>query len=173
MAGPGLAQGRSDTPPVEYQVKAAYLYNFAKFIEWPTNAFASATSEVTIGVVADERVAVTIERVLADKQVLGHPVGVRRLPGLNSDHAASCHILFLTQSAKEAGPDEFARLASRPVLTVGESADFLARGGIMNFVLTNATVRLQLNLKSAEKAGLKVSSKLASVAQLVNPGDAP
>jgi len=150
-------------PPSEYQLKAAYLFNFAKFVEWPTGAFAQATSPMVIGVLGDNPFGGDLERTIHGKSINDHPMQVRAVQSLGD--AKQCHILFISPSEKKRLPEIVAALRGVPVLTVGESEGFPEAGGMINFVLEGNKIRFQINNDAARNAGLKISSKLLSLAQ--------
>jgi len=152
-----LAQG-----PSEYQVKAAFLLNFTKFIEWPATEFETSNSPMEICILGSDPFGETLDQMVKGETVHGRPVVVRRLkrpPG-----PKSCHVLFASSIDKEmhALTD-----VSAGVLTVGEGPGFLRDGGIIGFVIENRRVRFDVNQAAAEKAGLKISSKLLAVARSV------
>lgn len=161
-----------ETPAqLEYKVKAGYLFNFAKFIQWPDGALATSETPFVIGVLDDADVALVIRTVLDSKNVDRHPVQVRNV---TTDEAAkACHLLFVPRAAGKT-PEEVCRsLGSAPVLLVGETERFAERGGLLGFVREDERIRFQLHLDRATAAGFKVSSKLSNVARLVTAAPAP
>ena len=165
VSGAGAAD---DDATLEQRVKAAFLYQFAGYVEWPPSSFAQTGSPVTIAVLGSESLAAELSQVVTGRTVSGRPVAVRRVkPG---ESLAGVHILFV-------GRAENARVAqltqsgqSRAVLTVTESEGALAQGSMINFVLVERRVRFEIALDSAEKSGLKLSSRLLAVAQQVRTG---
>jgi hypothetical protein len=162
---PWSAQGAEDSESLERRVKAAFLYKFAGYVEWPTKAFARPETPVTIGVIGAEPLAAELVQAVTGRTVNDRPVTVRRLkPG---ESLAGLHILFVGR-AESARLDQLAQSARpRSILTVTESDGALARGSVINFVLTDGRVRFEIALDSAEKSGLKLSSRLLAVAQQV------
>jgi hypothetical protein len=162
-AGPECAaQGEQ---PTENQVKAAFLYKFAAYVEWPEAAFARADTPITIGVVGDEALAAELEQVVAGRTVNDRRTTVRRVRA--GETLAGVHILFI-------GNSESARLSQivqaalqRSVLTVTESEGALAQGSVINFVIADRRVRFEISLQSAERGKLKLSSRLLAVATQV------
>ena len=152
----------------EYQVKAAFLYNFAKFVEWPARAFPGSSAPFRICVLGRDPFGDTLTNVVQGKSISGH--AILSLQVQSPAEARSCHVLFLSQSDPETLKQGLDRLRGLPILTVGESADFLALGGMINFVLEEDRVRFEINLEAAERHRLKLSSKLLAVARLVNVG---
>jgi hypothetical protein len=151
----------------EYSVKAAFLYHFAQFVEWPSDT-AGAPSTLTIGVLGDDPFGDQLDRVALGKTVGGRTLSVRRLAA--PEEAARCDILFISTSEAGRLSEILARLGGAPVLTVGEADRFARRGGMIGFFFEDGRVRLEVNVKAAEAARLRVSSKLLSVARLVKQG---
>jgi hypothetical protein len=155
--------GRAQAPaPTEYQIKAAFLFNFAKFVEWPPAAFPNATAPLVIGVLGKNPFGSDLEKVMQNKLVDEHPLVIKIFS--SPREATGCHILFICNSEKERLPEIFKRLKGTSVLTVGEVANFTQSGGMINFVLQGTKTRFQINNEAAVNSGLKISSKLLSLA---------
>ncbi|HTL17245.1 MAG TPA: YfiR family protein [Patescibacteria group bacterium] len=148
--------------PSEYQVKAAFLFNFAKFVQWPPQAFSSKTSPLVIGVLGENPFHDDLARAIRDKTVDEHPVIMKELR--SPTQATNCHILFISSSEKQQLPEIFKTLKKTNVLTVGETEGFARSGGMINFVLEGTKVRFEINKDATVGAGLKISSKLMSLA---------
>jgi hypothetical protein len=167
LAGPA-AGAAEDPSSLEQRVKAAFLYQFASYVEWPGQAFAQSSSPVTIAVMSAETLAGELKQLVTGRSVGGRPIAVRLVgPG---DSLAGVHILFI-------GSAESGRLAQiaqapkpRPMLTVTESDGALSQGSMINFVIVDRRVRFVVALDSAEKNGLRLSSRLLAVAQQVRTG---
>lgn len=144
--------------PGEYEVKAAFLYNFAKFVEWPEGAL-EQRDEFTICVAGASDVSEQLTRVVEGRNVSGLAVVVRQLEGPGAD--ADCQMLFASDNASARSITE---KSSSGVLTVGEYASFARDGGMINFVFIDKKVRFEVNKKTAEEAGLAISSKLLKLA---------
>jgi hypothetical protein len=159
------ADAASGGPAREYEIKAAFLYNFTKFIEWPAQSFADAGAPIVIGVLGDSPCAEALERLVKDRKVNGRAIVVRRVE--SAAEARTTHILFVGSRQEQ----QFARLepeiGSLPVLTVGESQAFEAGGGIVNFVPQDDKVRFEINIGSADRAGLRVSAQLQKLATVI------
>ena len=141
----------------EYGVKASFLFNFARFVAWPPNS----NSEMLFCVGADDFVAGQFERVLTGKYVDSRKIRVLRLR--NAAAASQCSVIFLADSAPnelKSIPEQVSKLA---ILTVSESEDFPKRGGIINFFIEDDRVRFEISLENADRAGVKLSSKLLSL----------
>ncbi len=147
--------------PSEYQVKAALIFNFAKFVEWPTAAFASANSPLTVGVLGENPFGSELER-YGDKTINDRPLIIRECKNL--EEARQCHILFISVSEKKRLPEILQAIQGANVLTVSETDGFADEGGMVNFVAEGKKIRFQINDASARSAGLKISSKLLTLA---------
>jgi hypothetical protein len=158
--------GRSeDAPPTEYQIKAAFLFNFARFVQWPTNALAASTSPMIIGVLGENPFHNDLALTLRNKSVDDHPLVIKEFS--SAAEATNCHILFISASEKPRLPNIINGLKGSSVLTVGEMDQFTESGGMINFVLQGSKIRFQINNNAASSAGLKISSKLLALA--LNP----
>lgn len=154
------------TPPRgEYEVKAAFLYNFAKFVEWPPTAFAGPDAPLIIGIVGEDPFGKTLDRTVSGKLVQGRPLQVRRWR--RAGDVDSCQILYISPSERRALSSLLASLQSLPVLTVGEEEEFIEEGGMIGFRLKGNRVRFDINHLSAQKAGLRISSRLLALASHV------
>jgi hypothetical protein len=151
--------------PTEFEVKAALVYNFAKFVDWPAAAFASPSAPLVVGIVGDDDVADVLEATLRSKVLDGHPVQVRRVKG--SDEARVCQLLYVATSERKHASDLLQGLRGANVLTVSDIADFARHGGQINFVLENQRVRFVINPANADSAGLHISAKLLALARTV------
>jgi hypothetical protein len=149
--------------PTEYQVKAAFVYNFAKFVEWPTDAFSDSSAPLRVCVLGESLVSPDLSQITQGKVIGGHPIQVLQ----NSRNLRDCHVLFISASHNGAINDIQEGLRGVPVLTVGESRDFAAQGGMIGFVMENARVRFEVNLQAAKQMRLNISSKLLSLAKKV------
>lgn len=147
----------------EYQVKAAFLFNFAKFVEWPADAFPTADAPLQICVLGQDPFGRDFEQVIEDKTVNGHRLEVAHPDGV--PQARACQILFIASSEKQKVKDILQNLAGVSVLTVGDTPGFAKMGGVINFVLDENRVRFEINVKAAERAHLKLSARLLTVAK--------
>ena len=148
----------------EYPVKAAFLFNFAKFVEWPQDAFKAPDDPVTICVLGMNPFGGALEETVRGKLIGAHPFMVREVT--NAQQAGKCHIVFVTASERKRCRSFLDELKGRSVLTVGEVEDFTANGGIINFKLKDARVRIEIDAAAAERARLRISSKLLSLAEI-------
>lgn len=152
----------------EYEVKANYLFNFGRFVEWPARTNGGVTKFVIL-IADDGKVFPLISATLAGKTVQGKPVEARRLNAV--EDVKQCDILFVARSAEKRVEELLKAAGKAPVLTIGEMGGFATRGGCINFVHKGETIRFEVNLEVTEQAGLKISSKIAAMAIIVRrPG---
>jgi hypothetical protein len=163
-----VAGAADDAATLEQRVKAAFLYQFVGYVEWPPGAFVEPGTPVTIAVLGSEPLAVELAQVVTGRMVGGRPITVKRVkPG---ESLAGVHILFIGR-AENARVAQLAQSGqAHAVLTVTESEGALTQGSMINFVLVDRRVRFEVALDSAEKNGLKLSSRLLAVAQQVRTG---
>jgi len=150
--------------PSEYQVKAAFLFNFPNFVEWPREILADTTTTLTIGVLGKDPFGDAFTPFL-DKRVKGRKTVVHRSTRLQE--LPFCHVLFICESERKFLPQILEHVEGRGVLTIGESEGFAQNGVVINFVLQGNKVRFQINVDSAARAGLKLSAKLLELALIV------
>jgi hypothetical protein len=162
--GTALAAGAGPERASEYQVKAAFLYNFGQFVDWPAEAFPTNDAPLIITVLDPDPFNGALDRAVAGKSIAGHPIVVKHVPA-GSDLPA-CHILFVPADDDDRAHEAIGRLASAPVLTVGETDAFEHAGGAVRFYIADGKVRFSINPDATQRAGLKVSSKLLSLAKL-------
>lgn len=163
----GRVTAQTAGTPNEYTVKAAFLFNFAKFVEWPAEAFASPASPVVIAVLGRDPFGPMLDEMTHDERVNGREIVVRRVKW--DDNLGGAHILFVGSSEARRMPQLLDRLGGTSVLTVGEYDEFARGGGMIHFVTQNYRVRFEINARAASNAGLKISSKLLSLATIVEP----
>jgi hypothetical protein len=149
----------------EYQVKAAYFYNFTKFVEWPTAAFASPSDPIRLCILNDKSFQTRLSQIAGNRQIAGHPVDVVLLH--DGKQARGCHELFIGSSQSQDAMQVIDSLHGESVLTVGETNKFVEQGGIINFVVQGQHVQFQVNQKAATLAGLHMNAQLLSVAKRV------
>ncbi len=154
----------AQTAAPEYAVKAAFLFNFTKFVEWPPSALPDARDPLKVCVLGEDPFGKSLKAVM-DDEVAGHPLSLRHLAGSSS--LTTCHVLFISRSEKDRLPNLLESLRGVPVLTVGDTREFLEQGGIINFVLEGSKVRFEINQEAAEQVGIKISSKLLALARYV------
>jgi hypothetical protein len=153
---PGVV--RAEEPSLEYKVKAAYLYNFVKFVAWPPRA---ASGPLVLCVAGRNPFGDALSDTVQGESVDGRPIVVRII--LEPD--PGCHVVFVPNGA--AAPAYLRAARGVPVLTVGETPDFLMQGGVIDFVVDGGKVRFDINTEAASRAELKISSRLLQVARKV------
>ena len=149
----------------EYQVKAAYLYSFSKFVEWPAGTFTNASDPIRLCILNDKSFQAQLNQIVGNRQIAGHPVVVTLV--LGGKESRGCQELFVGSSQSQETLQIIDSLRGTSVLTVGETDDFVEKGGIINFVMQGDHVQFQVNQKAATQAGLRMSSQLLSVARRV------
>jgi len=148
------------------QVKAAYLYNFTKYIEWPPDTFHSADDPAVICVIGDDRTGKILEQVTLGRKANGRPVQARNPRSLNE--LRSCQVLFIGFEDKERITGILRNLHDSRVLVVGQTERFLSLGGMINLVQKNGSIELEIDTKVTEAAGLKISSRLLFISRIVS-----
>jgi YfiR/HmsC-like len=149
----------------EYQVKAAFLYNFAKFVEWPPSGFRDATAPLQICILGRDPFGQGLRDLVNTKTVNGRKLEVDYM--VDMQLARACHILFIASSEKARVKQILESMRGTIALTVGDTEGFAEQGGMINFLLDNDRVLFEVNRNAAEQAGLRISSKLLSVAKAV------
>jgi uncharacterized protein DUF4154 len=159
------ASAQESAPPLEYQVKAAFLFNFAKFVEWPPDTPRTAEDAFVICVFDDEVLARALDQAVIGKTVEGRVFRMRRLQNL--DDPRSCRMLYLGGNDTPRLSTLLRSIRTNAVLTVGNTRGFTRLGGIINFIMQDNRVRFEINPEAADRAGLRVSSKLLQLATIV------
>ncbi|MBI1750757.1 MAG: YfiR family protein [Acidobacteria bacterium] len=160
------ARAQADTRE-EYQVKAAFLFNFAKFIEWPDTAFSSARAPLVICVTGRNPFGNALTPAGFGKAVNGRPLQIWETRDIRE--LRGCHILFISPSEKKRMTAILESVKGAPVVTVSEADTFTQMGGMIHFLSSDDQVRFEINQDVGQHAGIKFSSKLLSVAQAVQP----
>jgi hypothetical protein len=162
------AMGAAAQSSGEYQVKAAYLYNFAKFIEWPAESFPSSDAPFAICVLGQDPFGRVLDDIVQGERIHGRPLIVRRLRGW--DDAELCQILFVSASVQEDFEQLLGGHTLRRTLTVGDLPGFLTAGGHISFFLEGTSVRFAIHRDNIARTDLQISSKLMRVAR-IEPDD--
>lgn len=161
-----LLPGPASAQAPEYDLKAAFLFNFAKFVEWPESAFAGERAPLSICVYGQDPFGLALDAVVQGERVGERSLLVQRPDSL--DDLEECHVLFVARSEKGRLGEVLERVKGEPVLTVSDTDGFLRAGGIINFILEGSKVRFLIDQEAAERSGLEISSKLMRLA--VNSG---
>ena len=147
----------------EYQVKAAFLFNFGQFVEWPPSSFTATNTPFVIGILGSDPFGSFIDETVAGEKVSGHPIIVQRYTDVKE--IRNCHVLFINQPYSS----EIANfLNNRSILTVSDENDFAKNGGMIRFSTQKNKIRLQINPSAAKAAKLTISSKLLRLAEIVD-----
>jgi hypothetical protein len=149
----------------EYQVKAAFLYNFAKFVEWPPRDFKDAADPIAVCIAGETPIYGQLDSAVNGKIAGNRSFAVRQVS--DAQHSEGCHILFIGLTERKRIPAFLAGVRKWGILTVGETPEFIADGGVVNFKLEGGKVRFQINAEAADEEQLHISSKLLSLAQIV------
>lgn len=151
-------------PVQEYQLKAAFLYNFAKFVDWPAPA-TDAMEPLVVVVFGRDPFGPVLENALWGKTIHNRPLVVRRASRV--EEVMPCHVLFVGAQERRRLPQALAAVEGAPVVTVSEIEDFLEQGGTVQFVRDGNKLRFEINLGAARRSGLSISSKLLNLARAV------
>lgn len=144
-------------------MKAAFVYNFVRFVEWPESSVGA--EGLVIGVLKDNEFGEHVSRIVAGKTVGGHPIQVRSFD--DSSSLVGCHVLFVGASASGEIDAILTVLSTQHVLTVSHLEDFAAQGGIIGFYKSDNKLRFRINVNAARHAGIKISSKLLDLAEII------
>jgi len=162
------AQAAEDAGLLEYRVKAAFLYRFAGYVDWPPAAFARPDTPVTIAVMGAAELATELEQAVTGRTISNRTVLVKRLK--SGDSLVGVHVLFVGKAEAAWLAQLLQTAQTRSILTVTESEGALRQGSVINFTIAEQRVRFEISIDSAEKNGIKLSSRLLSVAQRVVTG---
>lgn len=152
----------------EYDVKAAYLFKFTKFVEWPPASFASANAPFVIGVVGSDPFEGRLDRLTAGNTIGDRPLEVRHLNSSDIAGLRGCQMVFVSAAEERRLGNIFSALQGHPVLVVGESQGFASAGGMLGFALRDQRVGIEVNSAATRQARLKISSQLLNIAKIVN-----
>ncbi len=153
-----------DSPTVtEYEVKAAYVYYFAKFIEWPQTAFPAQSAPVTIGIIGDDEFGAMLGNIVKNKTIQEHPIAVRLLKW--PADLQTCHMVYISSSEQKRLRQIVESMHERSVLTITEAELDSQEKGIVNLFIEGGKVQFEVDISAAEKAHLHISSKLLRLAR--------
>ncbi|MBN2102668.1 YfiR family protein [bacterium] len=151
--------------PSEYEIKAAFIYNFAKFVEWPPESEQAARDSIIIGILGQDPFGSLMEQVIGGKTAHGKTISIERYQSL--EQARHCHILFISDSKLSRLSHIIEQLADKHILTVGEMETFAREGGMIYLYVQEKRIRFKINMDAANAAQLKLSSKLLKLAEIV------
>ena len=150
---------------LEHQLKAAFIYRVAQFVEWPPEAFTEASGAIVLCALGDDPLGGALESIRG-KIIDGKRVAIERPPSVYD--LRGCHILFVSSSERQPLDEILEFIGDSSVLTIGEVEGFAESGGIINFVIRANRIRLEINVDAAERARLELSSRLLRVAEIVS-----
>jgi hypothetical protein len=151
-----------EAKPTEYQIKAAFLFNFAKFVQWPPSVFSSDNAPIVIGILGENPFGDNLARMVKNKTVDGRSLLVKEI--VSVPEAVNCQILFISRSEENRLTEIIKTLNTSSVLTVADMDHFTVNGGMIRFVLDAAKIHFEINNEAATRAGLRISSKLLTLA---------
>lgn len=149
----------------EYTIKAAFIYNFTQFVEWPSNSFESEDSPFIIGILGKDPFISAIDETVGGEKVAGHPIIVQRYTKVSD--IKYCHILFVSNTEAKNIKEIIDGLENKSTLTVSDIPGFPVEGGMIGFIMENNKTRLQINPSVAKSAEINISSKLLRLAEIV------
>ncbi len=155
--------------PTEYQVKAVFVYNFSRFVEWPPQAFTAPDEPFVIGILGSDPFGARLDEAVRGERIDQHPLLVRRFRNLGE--IGDCRILYIDRSENAKLQQILAALDHRSTLTVADLDGSSQRGVMIQFTTENNRIRLRINVESARAAGLTISSKLLRSAEIVSTRD--
>jgi hypothetical protein len=164
--GTWLRSGAAAEAPTEYQVEAAFVFNFSHFVEWPPQTFIAPTEPFVIGVLGSDPLVAQLDEAVRGEQLNGHPLAVRRFR--NVAEIDTCQILFIDRSESSRLGPILAALNGRSTLTVSQAGGAAEHGVMIQFATADNRIRLRINVESARAAGLTISSKLLRPAEIVS-----
>jgi len=162
VLGLGSARGESK----EYQLKAAFLFNFAQFVQWPATAFAGSDAPFCIGILGEDPFGDVLEDTVQGETINHHKLVVHR--SRRSEDLMDCQLVFVCKSEAGRVGDILSQLDSKPILTVGDMDGFSGSGGAIDFYLQGNKVRFEINPGAAQRNGLRISSQLLSLGKIVS-----
>jgi hypothetical protein len=162
LAAPRVSAGQGPAVASDVAVKAAFLFNFAKFTDWPN---LPAAAPITTCIVGDDAIAAAFVETVRDQRINGHALPLA--PSQDAADWRNCRMLFVGQAEAPRSAAALDGLTSSPVLTVSDSKDFAAASGIIELYVDNGRMRFAINVDAAERAGLRLSSRLLGLARIV------
>lgn len=161
--------GHAEEQSKEYQLKAAFLFNFAQFVKWPSNSFPTSAAPFCIGILGDDPFGSVLEETVQGETIDNHKLKV--VHGRTFEDLKDCQLIFICKSEEDHMSQIFSELDSKPILTVSEISSFAQNGGIIDFYLQGGKVRFEINPDSAQRRGLKISSQLLNLGKIVTGGN--
>jgi hypothetical protein len=165
LAPPQVSYGADGGSLSEYEVKAGFLVNFAKFVTWPADAFTSPTAPIVIGILGDDPFGAVLDDAARTQRVGDRPIQVKRVG--TRDELVGYHVVFVATSEEKQLGAIVKRLERTQALTVSDIERFSSSGGMVGFVSERSRVRFEINVGAADARGLKVSTRLMALASKV------
>lgn len=163
MSGIRIAYAQTK-PPLEYQVKAAFLFNFTHFIHWPASAYAAPDAPFVIGIAGNDPFGTYLDDLVNGEMTDGHKIIVRRYP--DGGDISGCQLVFINMGDLTKLKAVLSQAAHQSILTVSDADDFIKIGGILHFYTDNNRVKMEIRLAGAKAAQLEISAKLLQVAKI-------
>ena len=151
--------------PSEYQLKAAFIFNFLQFVEWPAETLQSPNAPITLDIVGEDPFGPEIDNAFRNKTVNGHPVVINRMT--TWDPQRFSHVVFVCRSERDQAPQIVEQIGNHSTFSIGDFEGFANRGGIVNFLQEEDKLRFEINVTAVKRARLQVSSKLLRLARIV------
>lgn len=158
----------AQSPVDEYRVKAAFIANFLRYIEWPAQTQAGEAHPLRVGILGDDPFEGGLEQALAGRSINGKHVIVERIERIDGLNKKVFQVLFVSRSEEHRFQEIFSETCDRPVLTIGDGSLFTAAGGIIGFYEENRKIRFEINRSCADRGSLKISSQLLKLAKIVD-----
>lgn len=158
-------RSQSINAPAEYQLKAVFIYNFTRFVEWPPTAFDSYNDPFVIAIVGNDPFGSYLEESVMGETIGRHPIQVKRVNSV--EEADKCHILFINDKDPDKMRSILQEVRNRNILTVSDASNFAQMGGVIGFYTENNKIRMQINTTAAKTAQLNISSKLLRLAKVI------
>lgn len=162
-------ESKAEETTLEFQVKAGYLFNFTKFVDWPKEAFRNSESPIVVTIFGEDPFGPQFDEAVRGETTRGRPIVIKRSQRL--DDLPDTHILYICKSESHRTDQIVSRVGTKHVLTVGESSDLLRLGGVIRFVLQDGKVRFIINADAERKAGLTIGAQLKRLASSVLGSD--
>jgi hypothetical protein len=166
IAGSTFLLASQPTDNREYQIKAAFLFNFTQFVEWPVNAFPEPETPLAIGILGEDPFGNYLEETVTGEKVNGHSLVIQHYK--NIEEVKTCHILFINKAEINKPEQAVINLKGKYILTVSDGNNFIKQGGMVRFITKNNKIQIQINPEAAKEASLIVSSKLLRIAEVVS-----
>ncbi len=158
------ARAQSSTSK-EYQIKAAFLFNFVQFVEWPAAAFPDANAPIAIGILGDDPFGTVLDQTVHGETIRNRKLVIQRSRRVQD--LKDCHLVFISTSEKGRLAEILASLQTATALTVSETESFARHGGVINLYLEGNKVRFEINPGAAQRQGLRISSQLLKLGKVI------